>query len=391
MGLDNKRHVRLVHVVSDAMSYSFFKGQLAFMQEQGFDVIFVATPSKRLEEVENDGIPVFGIKMLRKISIVSDLVAVWEMFWFLKKVRPDIVHSHTPKGGLIGTIGAWLACVPIRIYHIRGLPFMGAVGVKQWVLKMTERISCACANQVLSVSHSIKDVAVLEKICKKSKIRVILNGSGNGVAAISRFNPTLFSVSDRKDVRGRVNIPENATILGFVGRIVKDKGIYELLETFTRIYAKHNDVYLLIIGMLEDGDPISDTDRILMYEHPNIRFVGEQRDLPSWYQIIDIVVFPTYREGFPNVPLEAASMQIPIVASDIPGCRDAIVSNDTGILVPVKKIDSFVEATESYIKDKNLRLTHGKNARKRVLTQFDQHVLWEAYAHLYMELLKRPQ
>lgn len=381
--------IKLVHVVSDAISYTFFKGQIAYMQEKGIDVTFIATPSARLEEVAKEGIKTVGIPMLRTISPMQDIVSIWKMARFLYKLKPDIVHSHTPKGGLIGAIGAWLARVPVRIYHIRGFPFMTATGLKRFTLKTTERISCACAKYVLSVSHSIRQVAIEEKICAANKVAVLLNGSGNGVAAKTRFNPDLFSISDRSQKRETLKLPSEAIVLGFVGRMVGDKGIHELLETFKTLSSHYPNLYLLLIGQMEEGDAISPDQRGFIETHERVLYVGEQRDLPNWYTIMDIVVFPTYREGFPNVPLEAAAMQLPIVATDIPGCKDAVVHDETGLLVPVKNVEALTLAIESYLEQPIKRLKHGQNARERVLKYFDQPVLWQAYHQFYQDLLEK--
>jgi glycosyltransferase involved in cell wall biosynthesis len=299
------------------------------------------------------------------------------------------VHAHTPKGGLLGMISAAVTHVPVRIYHMRGLPYMTAKGRKRALLKMTERVSCALAHRVICVSHSIRDVAIQDRICQPKKIVVMGGGSGNGVDASGRFNPDRFDVDARGEARRAlgIGIGEDDLVIGFVGRIVRDKGVEELATAWSSIRVSHPSARLVLVGPLEAQDPISNETLTTLVADRRVIMTGSVIDISPMYPLFDLVVLPTYREGFPNVPLEAAAMELPVVATLIPGCIDAVQDGVTGTLVPARDADALREAIGRYLDDPSLRQQHGKAGRERVLRDFRQEVIWEAIYQEYCRLL----
>jgi glycosyltransferase involved in cell wall biosynthesis len=324
--------------------------------------------------------------MARRITPLRDLISIWRLYRVLRRFRPDIVHAQTPKGGLLGTIAAWLAATPVRIYHIRGLPYMGAVGVRRFLLRNTERVACTLSHAVLCVSRSVREVAVAEPLCAPDKITVLLGGSGNGVDALGRFDP-VGNAAHRETIRASLGIPPNADVIGFVGRIVRDKGVVELAAAWSALRDAYPDTHLLLVGPFEPQDPIPREVETLLRNDPRVHLTGHTLQTAPFYAAMDLVVLPTYREGFPNVPLEAASMELPVVATRIPGCVDAIQDGVTGTLVPPRDAAALTTAITTYLAHPSLRRAHGQAGRERVLREFRQEAIWAALRAHYEALL----
>jgi glycosyltransferase involved in cell wall biosynthesis len=370
------------------MSLTFLTGQVGYMQELGFEVHAISSPGTDLEAFGRRlGLGVSAVNMPRRISPLRDLVALGQLTRRLRRLRPEIVHAHTPKGGLLGMLGAWLARVPVRIYHMRGLPMMTATGPKRALLTWAERVSCALAHHVICVSHSIREVALAEGLCDPRKISVPVGGSGNGVDAAGRFDPAALPEGTRERVRGRLGIPQPGLVIGFVGRIVREKGVTELVAAWSALRVEHPDIHLLMLGPFEPQDPLPVHVERILREDPRVHLTGLEWDTPPLYAAMDIVVLPTYREGFPNVPLEAASMELPVVATDIPGCVDAVRNGVTGMLVPPRDWRALAKAIGQYLRDPELRLRHGRAGRARVLREFRQELIWEAIHQEYRRQL----
>jgi glycosyltransferase involved in cell wall biosynthesis len=240
---------------------------------------------------------------------------------------------------------------------------------------------------VFCVSHSLREVAVNERLCRPEKIVVLAGGSGNGVDATNRFNPDLFGPQDRQRVRDRFGIPNGAFVVGFVGRLVRDKGIIELEEAWRRLSVLFPEIHLLLVGPFEPRDPVPKGVKTRLISDPRIHLTNEHVDPAPLYTAMDLVVLPTYREGFPNVPLEAAAMRLPVVATSVPGCVDAVQDGVTGTLVPAQDTAALAEAIDRYIHNPFLRKQHGKAGRARVLREFRQEVIWDALFQEYSKLL----
>jgi glycosyltransferase involved in cell wall biosynthesis len=323
--------------------------------------------------------------MERRITPLRDLGAVWRLWAELRAIRPDIVHSHTPKGGLLGMLAATLAGVPVRVYHLRGLPHVTASGPRRWLLVGAERVSCALAHRVLAVSRSMRSIAIADRLCAPGRIRVLANGSGQGVDAAGRFRP--LDLAARRAVRARQRIPPDAPVVGFVGRLVRDKGIVELEEAWSRLRAEDPRLHLLLVGRREADDAASVRAIERLDRDDRVRFTGFDLDTPRLYAAMDVVALPTWREGFPNVALEAAAMALPIVATDVPGCVDAVLDGVTGALVPARDPRALADALRRYLGDAGLRERHGRAARARVLEEFRPEAIWRAIAEEYTRLL----
>lgn len=379
-----------MHITTVPMSLGFLRGQTGFVAARGFEVTAVSSPGDELEAFgRRESVAVRAVEMPRRITPLHDLRAVNGLRRVLREVRPQIVHAHTPKGGLLGMIAATLSRVPVRIYHMRGLALMGATGRRRRLLYLTEWLSCRLAHSVLCVSHSIREIAIAEGLCPPEKIRVLAGGSGQGVDAEGRFDPRNLPPDARAETRARCGIPDAAVVLGFVGRIVRDKGIVELEEAWRALRGEFPELHMLLVGPFEPQDPVPAEVEERLRGDPRVHLVGMDRETPLYYAAMDLVVLPTYREGFPNVPLEAASMQRAVVATRIPGCTDAVEDGVTGTLVPPREAAPLAHAIRAYLSDPALRRRHGEAGRARVLRQFRREPIWEAIHQEYRRLLER--
>jgi glycosyltransferase involved in cell wall biosynthesis len=387
--IEGREPVRLVHVTTVPETLHFLTGQAEYMRGRGIEVTALSSPGERLTAfAEHEQVPVHAVELARRITPLKDLGAVWRIRRILRQVRPDIVHAHTPKGGLLGMIAAALERVPVRIYHLHGLPLMTATGLKRRLLEWTETVSCRLAHQVLCVSDSVRRVAISEGLCPPARIKVPMCGSINGVDANGRFNPAQQPEGTRAAVRARHAIPPGATVAGFVGRIVRDKGLVELATAWRVLREQYPELHLLMVGPFEPQDPVPPGVETLLRGDPRIHLAGVDWETPPLFTAMDFLVLPTYREGFPVVPLEAAAMGLPTVGTRVPGCIDAVVDGVTGTLVPPRDATALAEAMGAYLRDPELRRRHGRAARERVLRDFRHEAMWEALHSEYTRLLQ---
>ena len=385
-----RQPIKLVQITTVPDALTFLRGPVALAKSRGFEVVAISSPGELLDAFGNEAdIPVFPVEMPRRIAPLADLRALVQLTRLLRQLRPHIVHAQTPKGGLLGTTAAWLAGVPARLYHIRRLPMLTATGYKRTLLRYSEKVACTLAGQVLCVSHSIREEAIREHLGPADKIKVLFHGSGQGVDAAEKFNPERIPPTAGAETRNRLGIPEQATVIGFIGRIVRDKGVVELTQAWMTLRRQFPDLHLLMVGPLETQDPIpQDTVRSLQ-DDPRVHLVGVDKNTPPLYAATDIVALPTYREGFPNVALETAAMALPIVATRVPGCVDAVEDGVTGTLVPVQDAQALTEALQNYITHPDLRAQHGHAARARVLRDFRPESIWQATFDEYLALLQK--
>jgi lipopolysaccharide/colanic/teichoic acid biosynthesis glycosyltransferase/glycosyltransferase involved in cell wall biosynthesis len=374
----------VVHVTTVPTTLGFLKGQIGHLKSQGCDVWAVATPGPKLDAYgEQMGIAVRGVPMARRITPFADLGSVVRLWKIFREIKPDVVHGHTPKGGLLSMIAAALAGVPARFYSVHGLPLETASGWKRKLLSWTERVACFLAHRVHPVSESLSRIVLKEKLCAKSRLFHMGPGTIDGVDAERRFVPNAASENGGRELRRSLGIPLDSPVIGYVGRLVRDKGVHDLLEAWKLLRVELPDAHLIVAGGFEPQDPVSPEYERLLREDPRIHLLGFVESMQSVYAAMDALALPTYREGFPQTPLEAAAMEVPVVATRVTGCVDAVVHGVTGMLVPKRFPRALATALEGYLRNPDLRRRHGQAARKRVLEKFRPKDFWLAMEEGY--------
>ena len=385
---------KLIRITTVPLSLKvLLKGQLRFMASNGFDVKGVSSEGEELKEVhENEGIVVEAITMSRKITPFQDLKSLWEMWNFLRKEKPQIVHTHTPKAGIIGMLAARLAGVPHRLHTVAGLPLMEATGTKRKILNFVEKLTYSSATRVYPNSKGLYDFILQNNFTQSNKLKIIANGSSNGIDT-AFFSPDQVTEIERVTLIEKLNIQPDDFVFVFVGRIVSDKGINELIKAFSELQAAENNepagIKLLLVGGLEnDLDPLNPETLAEINQNKDIISVGFQQDVRSFFAIADALVFPSYREGFPNVVMQAGAMGLPSIVSDINGCNEIIIEGENGLIIPSKNVEKLKEKMLTLAKDKNLYTKLKGNSRRMIENRYEQSVVWNALLEEYEGLLQ---
>ena len=372
---------------------TLLKGQHRFMKEKGFEVLGVSSAGAELDDVkEYEGIPVVVLEMTRTISPLKDLKALWQLYKLCKKEKPIIVHSHTPKAGAVGMLGAKLAGVPLRLHTVAGMPLLEATGTKRKILDVVEKLTYACATKVYPNSQGLYDFILQKNYTQKSKLKVIANGSSNGIDT-TFFAPEQVSSIQIEELKNQLGITSNDFVFVFVGRLVGDKGINELVKVFsqhTNNYSSLTTHKLLLVGSHESElDPLAPETLQIIANHPDIITVGFQKDVRPYFAISDVLVFPSYREGFPNVVMQAGAMGLPCIVSNINGCNEIIIEGQNGVIIPVKTTEAIQRAMQKMIEDKDYYNQLKQNARSMIQSRYEQKVVWNAILEEYNLLISK--
>ena len=362
-------------------------GQLRFLRESGFDVTVVSSPGKDLREIAvTDEVASAATVIDRDIAPCRDLAASWRLWRLMRKLRPTIAHVGTPKAGLLGGLAAWLAGVPCRVYTLHGLRFETIAGPKRKLLILCEWVACALAHRVVCVSGSLRRRAIDLGLVGAEKAIVLASGSANGVD-LSRFSPTPERLDSTNGKRHELGIPDGAPVVGFVGRLTRDKGIVELVEAYSELKTSVPTLRLLLVGCFEQGDPLPSCVRRAIEMDPQIVCTSFVEDTSIHYHVMDVLALPSYREGFPTVALEAAAAEKPVVAAAVTGTLDAVVNGSTGVLVPAGNWRALAKALASLLEDGARAAAMGHAGRERVEKEFSSVLVWSALLGCYREVL----
>jgi glycosyltransferase involved in cell wall biosynthesis len=368
--------------VTNQESCLILGARLRVLRRAGFRVVLVCSPGPLVDKTAaSAGVEAASIPMRRTIAPAADPIALFRLWWKLGKCKPDLVEFGTPKAGLLGTLAAWLRGVPRRVYMLRGLKLERSSGLKRWILLSAERLACACAHVVLCNSASLRAEALALRLAPEAKLLVLGEGSSNGVD-VERFSP------GPSDIREKFDIPREAPVVGFVGRFTRDKGLPELMEAFDLILLAEPSTHLLLVGWFDASEDALDArlcDRIL--SHPRIHCTGFVSDTAPYYRAMDVMVLPTWREGFPNAVLEAAATGIPVVTTESTGSRDAVVAEVTGLLIPPGYPEAIYESVIKLLRDPERRLRMGAAARAWVMEHYSEERVLGLTADYYLSLL----
>lgn len=366
------------------------KGQLKFLSEF-YDIVGISSEGQLLDEVkQREGIKTIEVNMERGISPLKDLTSLYKLYKILKKEKPVIVHSITPKAGLLTMLSGKMAGVPIRIHTFTGLIFPTRKGPVKKLLIGMDRLLCSAATHIYPEGEGVKKDLINYKITSKS-LKVIGNGNVNGID-LEHFSPDQVSEAQKELLRKELNIKNGNFVFVFVGRLVGDKGINELVKAFSLLNKTKNAehrIKLLLVGPLEQElDPLPEDILNEIKNNPDIIDAGFQKDVRPYFAISDVLAFPSYREGFPNVVIQAGAMGLPSIVSDISGCNEIIVEGENGVIVPVKNSEKLSEAMERMKSDTEYYKKLKMNARPMIESRYEQSEVWNAILSEYKKLIK---
>lgn len=351
--------------VTHAQTCLVLGARLRALRSAGFRVLLLSSPGLLLDiTASREGVEQIALPMRRGIAPFADLVSLYRLWRLIGKCRPDLVEFSTPKAGLLGTFAAWLRGVPRRVYMLRGLKLETTSGWKRHILLATERLAARCAHVVLCNSVSLRAEALALRIVPVRKLRLLGEGSSNGVD-IDRFSPGPSSI------REQLGIPRSVPVIGFAGRLTRDKGLPELCEAFDLILCAEPSTRLLLVGWFDVAEDALDADfKARILRHPNIYCTGFVPDTAPYYRAMDLLILPTWREGFPNVVLEAAASGIPVVTTESTGARDSVLPEITGLMIPPGYPDAIYEAVMKLLRDPKRRQRMGQAARAWILEHY---------------------
>jgi glycosyltransferase involved in cell wall biosynthesis len=378
--------VNVVHITTIDLSVRFLLwNQLKFLREAGFNVSTICSNGRWVEEIRQNGFNVETIEMKRGISPGFDLITLWKLVKCFRKKKFDIVHTHTPKAGLLGQLAARMAGVPIIVNTLHGFYFHDRMApvLRRFYITL-EKIAARCSDVILSQSQEDIQTALKERICRSGKIKHL----GNGID-LQRFNRANIDAQLINQKRRELGLPSDARVVGFVGRLVAEKGILELLQA-TRIVAQYIPaVRLLIVGPIDEGK--SDALRPVITRDYDVSdlcvFTGLRQDMPELYALMDVFVLPSHREGFPRSPMEASAMGIPCVVTNIRGCRESVEQGCNGILVPLGNVRSLADAIIELLTDHGKARKMGEEGRRISQERFDEQIVFEKVKTEYKRLL----
>lgn len=365
---------------------TFCRGLLRELQEQdGYEVVAVSSPGDAMREIEErEGVRTVAVPMERHISPLKDLKSLFGLIRVFQKEKPTMVHSMTPKAGLLSMMAAWFCRVPVRVHTFTGLVFPTATGLTQRILILTDRITCACATHIVPEGEGVKNDLINYHITRK-QLKVLGHGNVRGID-LDHNNPELPEV--QADV-AKIRKPGIFTFV-FVGRLVRDKGINELIEAFERLNKEYTNTRLILVGPQEPKlDPLKPETIAKIDSNKNIEAVGLQSNVRPWLAASDAFVFPSYREGFPNVVIEAGAMSLPSIVTDINGSREIIIEGKNGTIIPPRDAVALYQSMKSFLEQPDKRAQMAFNARPFVASRYEQSYVRRCLKEYYKEILPR--
>lgn len=378
---------KIIRITTVPLSLDVFcRGLLRELSEE-YEVVAVSSPGPLLDEVaRREGVRTAAVPMERRIAPLKDIASLWRLVRLFRKERPDMVHSMTPKAGLLSMMAARLTGVPVRLHTFTGLVFPSMTGRRRRLLELTDRLTAACATHIVPEGEGVRDDLLRFGITRKP-LRVLGYGNVRGID-LDWYDRTPEVLGEAESLRRRFGIGPDAFTFVFVGRLVADKGIRELTDAFFRLWEEGRKVHLLLCGETEAEDPLPDSTRHRMETCPCIHFsAGWLSDVRPWYAAADALVHSSYREGFPNTVIEAGAMRLPCIVTDINGSREIIRDGENGRIVPPRDEEALYGAMKAFLEDPDALRVMSMRARKMVATRFEQGYVRSCLKDFYHEIL----
>ena len=373
---------KIIRAVTVAQSIGFFVEMIPTLNQKEIEVVALSSPGKELDDLREKGVPTIVVPMERHISIFKDMKALMALVKVFRREKPDMVHSMTPKAGLLCMLAAKMAHVPVRVHTFTGLVWSTAKGLKRRILMLTDWLTCACATHVIPEGEGVK--ADLQHHITRKPMKVLGYGNVKGVD-MERFSLRPEIVDAAKGLRSR----KLFTFL-YVGRIVSDKGVNELVDAFGKLHALNPHCRLVLVGKMEENlDPLKPSTLKKILALKGIRAVGEKRndELIAWYAASDCFVLPSYREGFPNTVLEAGAMGLPSIVTDINGSREIVENGKNGIIIPPKDENALIEAMQQMLDNDSKRDSMATAARPMIASRFEKSFVQQCLLDFYHDIL----
>lgn len=370
---------KILNVVSVYFSIPFFFGdQLKYFSEKGYDIHMVCSPSDKIEAFANkQGVKFKEFTILRKFSVFQDLKTIYALYKYIKKNNFDIVVGHTPKGALLAMIASFLARTQKRVFFRHGLVYETKTGASKILLVNIERLTSLLSTEVVCVSPYLVEKSISDNLTSPEKLKLLNIGSCNGVDVSNKFNPSNISQDKVNLFKLRYKINEGNYVIGYVGRLVKDKGITELVNSFIHLKLKYKNIKLLLVGPFEDKDELSEEILNIIKSDNDIITVGHvDDDIEYYYSLMNLFILPTHREGLGTSILEASSMCLPVLTAGHTGSKDAIIDCITGCYIKINATN-ISEVLDKYIENPNLYLEQGLNGRRHMIQNFKQELIWD--------------
>jgi glycosyltransferase involved in cell wall biosynthesis len=368
--------------ISSSFCAHFMKGQVAYLVSKGFRVVVVSGDGEEITTLcKEEGAELILLPFSRSITPLHDLALLVKLMGIIRKVKPDIINAGNPKPGLLMTLAAWILRKQGRIFTLHGLVSDSREGFKGWMISWFEKLSCSLAQKVLVVSPSLADHAIRRGILNPSKAVVIGKGSYNGID-LNRFQKTPAVMTQANAFRAKQNIMDAHFVFGFVGRITVDKGIDLLMTAFTKLFNENANVRLIMAGPMDQENAIPSSLLNTLNHHPGVRLLGNVSDIVPVYPLMQVLVLSSYREGFGNVLLEAAAMDVPVIAPAIPGCSDAMRPGLNGLSFPKADAAALYQAMKTYVDNPSFRSQHA-SAGRAFAAGFDPVSIWDGQLSIY--------
>ncbi len=382
-----ERPAAVAHVTTAARSLRYLLlSQLCALRDRGYRVTGVSAPGEDVQALEARGIPHRPVPMTRRFTPIADARSLLSLYRVMRSGRYTIVHAHTPKPGLLAQLAARLAGVPVVVNTIHGFYFHDRMPPRErrFYLAM-EKLAARCSDLILSQNEEDVDTALREGIARREQIRYL----GNGID-LRRFDPARLAQETRRRTRASLGIAEDAPVVGFVGRLVAEKGVPELLEAARLVRERHPRVRFLVVGAADEekADQIPAAAAARLDGAGVCAFAGFRHDMPELYRSMDVFALPSHREGFPRAPMEASAMKVPCVVTDVRGCRQAVTHGRNGLLVPVGDARALAEAILAVLGDPLLARRLGEEGRRRAVAEFDEQRVFETVLSEYERLLE---